>query len=33
MYFIARRISMPTVDHMLKKETKENAVAMYQGYS
>jgi len=33
MYFVARRISMPTVDIMLKKEKAENAVAMYKGYS
>jgi hypothetical protein len=33
MYFVARRISMPTVEHMLKKEVKEDFVALYKGFS
>ena len=33
MYFIARRISMPTVEHMLKKEKTEDFVALYKGFS
>jgi hypothetical protein len=33
MYFVARRISMPTVEHMLKRETKEDFVALYKGFS
>jgi hypothetical protein len=33
MYFIARRISLPNVDHMLKREKTEDHVAMYKGFS
>ena len=33
MYFIARRISMPTVEHMLKREKNEDFVALYKGFS
>ena len=33
MYFVARRISMPTIEHMLKKEKGEDYVAMYKGFS
>ena len=33
MYFIARRISMPTVEHMLKREKTEDFVALYKGFS
>ena len=33
MYFIARRISMPTVEHMLKREKSEDFVALYKGFS
>ena len=33
MYFVARRISMPNVDHMLKREKTEDHVAMYKGFS
>ena len=33
MYFIARRISMPTMEHMLKREKTEDATAMYKGFS
>ncbi len=33
MYFVARRISMPTVEYMLKKEKTEDASAMYKGFS
>lgn len=33
MYFVARRISMPTVEHMLKREKQEDAVSMYKGFS
>ncbi len=33
MYFVARRISMPAVDYMLKKEKSEDFVALYKGFS
>jgi len=33
MYFVARRISMPNVEHMLKREKAEDHVAMYKGFS
>ena len=33
MYFIARRISMPTMEHMLKREKTEDPTAMYKGFS
>ena len=33
MYFVARRISMPTVEQMLKREKSEDYVAMYKGFS
>lgn len=33
MYFVARRISLPNVDHMLKREKSEDHVAMYKGFS
>lgn len=33
MYFVARRVSMPSIEHMLKREKNEDAVAMYKGYS
>ena len=33
MYFVARRISMPTIEQMLKREKSEDYVAMYKGFS
>ena len=33
MYFVARRISMPNIEHMLKREKTEDASAMYKGFS
>lgn len=33
MFFVARRISMPTVEQMLKREKSEDYVAMYKGFS
>lgn len=33
MYFVARRISMPNIEHMLKREKTEDAPAMYKGFS
>ena len=33
MYFVSRRISMPSVENMLKKEKQENAVGKYKNYS
>jgi hypothetical protein len=34
MYFVARRISMPTVEHMMKREkVEENPQKMYMGFS
>ena len=32
-YFVAMRIRIPTIEHMLKRETNENFVALYQGFS
>ena len=34
MYFVARRISMPNVEHMMKKEKiEDNPQKMYMGFS
>jgi hypothetical protein len=33
MYFVARRISMPNIEHMLKREKSEESVGMYKGFS
>jgi len=33
MYFVARKVSLPTVEYMLKKEKTENSEAMYSGFS
>jgi hypothetical protein len=34
MYFIARRISMPTVEHMMKKErSEEDPDKLFRGFS
>jgi hypothetical protein len=33
MYFVARRISMPAVDYMLKNDKSEDFVALYKGFS
>jgi hypothetical protein len=33
MYFVARRVSMPSVENMFKREKNEDPVAMYKGFS
>lgn len=33
MYFIARRVSLPSVEYMLKKEKQENGEEMYKDFS
>ena len=33
MYFIARKISLPTIDFLLKKEKSENADNLYKGFT
>ena len=33
MYFVARRVSMPSIENMMKREKNEDAVAMYLGFS
>jgi hypothetical protein len=30
MYFVARRISMPNIEHMLKREKSEESIGMYK---
>jgi hypothetical protein len=33
MYFVAKKVSLPNVEVMLKKEKGEDAKAMYHGFS
>lgn len=33
MYFVARRVSMPSIENMQKREKTEDAVAMFKGFS
>jgi hypothetical protein len=33
MYFLAKKVSLPNVEIMLKKEKEEDSKAMYHGFS